>query len=86
MSESTNDDTDCFLVRKAACRAIIARAVNDLLSHWTSVSEAEREELQRALVATMADITAECALGVKEPTREKFLQFMGRSWDYATRG
>lgn len=72
-----------MLVRKAACRVVLARVINSMLAPWPALPEAEQNMLQDALVATLADLTAEFATGVKAPTREQFLEFMGKSYDYS---
>ena len=74
-------ETDYFVLAKAAARASLALVINTMLKGWEAEARERRAKLQDALIATLADLTAECALGMRVPTKEQFLQFMGRSYD-----
>lgn len=75
------EQTDQFILRKAACRAALAQVVNQMLTQWRQLPEPEAEALQHALIAVLADLTAEVTLGLKVVSRGQFLAFMGRSYD-----
>lgn len=78
-------ELDQFVLAKAAARASLALVINTMLDAWKAEPHERREKLQDALIATLADLTAECALGMRAPTLEQFLQFMERSYDNAGR-
>ena len=78
-------ETDRFMLHKAAARASLALVINAMLDGWKAEPAERRADLQDALIATLADMTAECALGMRSPTKEQFLNFMERSYDYAGR-
>lgn len=78
-------ETDQFLLAKAAVRASVAPVINRMLNAWRGYPDARLQTLQGALIAALADLTAECALGTRAPTKEQFLRFMERSYDQAAR-
>jgi len=78
-------ELDSFVLAKAAARASLVLVINSMLGAWKAEPEERRDKLQDALIATLADLTAECALGMRVPTKEQFLQFMAHSYDHAMR-
>lgn len=79
-------ELDQFVLAKAAARASLGLVINTMLTRWKDEPSERREKLQDALIAALSDLTAECALGMKAPTKEQFLHFMALSYDQAVKG
>lgn len=78
-------ELDQFVLAKAAARASLALVINTMLNRWKDEPSERREKLQDALIAALSDLTAECALGMKTPTKEEFLGFMELSYNQAVK-
>lgn len=78
-------EVDQFVLSKAAARASLALVINTMLNRWKDEPSERREKLQDALIAALSDLTAECAVGMKAPTKEQFLHFMELAYNQAVK-